>query len=130
MEPFGAVTLLKLATSRAGIIVICSLAGLIALWGYGAKRYHDGAFDERLVWTEKVRREAAQLAQERAAAQAKIDTLAAERLADATDWALEKAALQAEIEKENADAADAKPGCACAPALSRGLSERLDRVGR
>ena len=118
--------LIALATSRAGIIVIASVIGLLAVWGYGAKRYHDGAFEERLVWTEKVRREAAKLAQERAAAQARIDQLAAERLAEATDWALERAALEAEIEKEKADAADG----ACPPALSRGLSERLDRIGR
>lgn len=118
--------LLALATSRMGIIVIACIVGLLAVWGYGTKRYHDGAQGERLAWTEKVRREAAKLAQERAAAQARIDQLAAERLAEATDWALERAALEAEIEKEKADAADG----ACPPALSRGLSERLDRIGR
>lgn len=126
MEPFGAITLWRLATSRAGIIVIAAVLGLVAVWGYGAKRYRDGVQGERLVWAEKVRREAAALGRERAAAQARIDQLAAERLADATDWALERAALEDQIEKEKADAEDG----ACPPALSRGLSERLDRIGR
>lgn len=117
---------LAFATSRIGIILIGSVLALLAVWGYGAKRYHDGVQGERLAWTEKVRREAAALGRERAAAQARIDQLAADRLAEATDWALERAALEAEIEREKADAADG----ACPPALSRGLSERLDRIGR
>lgn len=117
---------LAFATSRIGIILIGSALALLAIWGYGAKRYHDGVQGERLAWAEKVRREAAALGRERAAAQARIDQLADERLAEATDWALERAALEAEIEREKNDAASS----ACPPALSRGLSERLDRIGR
>ena len=134
METFGAITLWKLATSRVGIIVIAAALGVAVLWAHGAKRYRDGVQGERLVWTEKVRREAAALGRERVAAQARIDQLAADRLAEATDWALERAALEAEIEREKADDAAAstraRTGCACSPALSRGLSERLDRIGR
>ena len=90
---------LGFVTSRLGIILIACVVGLLAVWGYGAKRYHDGVLGERWAWTEKVRWEAAALRVERSAAQAKIDTLTAERLADATDWALERTGLEAETKR-------------------------------
>jgi predicted negative regulator of RcsB-dependent stress response len=122
-----ALPFLALLPARVWALLIGTVLAVGLFFGWGEWRHRAGVMQERAAWEVRVERERAALARERAATQARIDQLVSERILAATNWALERADLEAEIEKEKADAA---VDGACPPALSRGLSERLDRIGR
>lgn len=88
-----------------------------------------GVKAERDEWTRRLAAAKAALSSERATAQAKIDAIVTERLSAATDWAMERASLEAQLAEEEKGNATLPPGT-CPPAISRGVSERLDRIGR
>lgn len=112
----------------AGIIAVL----VIGVWGYGVLKYRsglaDGKADERAVWEEAQRSLRDQLYQERRAAQAKIDDIERQYLAEKDRDRRNIESLEQTIkDMEEADAADPASPRILFP---RRLSDSLNTIGR
>ncbi|GGE18028.1 hypothetical protein GCM10011390_41500 [Aureimonas endophytica] len=106
-----------------------------ASWRMVPEAKEAGALEERLAWTEEQNRARAKLEADRQAAQSRVDEI--ERAYHERDQArqADMAELEEALAAERTNATPIptpSPGapCSCRPAVSRGVSERLQNIGR
>lgn len=121
--------------SRLGTYAVIAAIVCISFWSWGSfNRFagnREGRAIERAAWEDATRKLRDQMDAERRAAQAQIDSVERSYLAAQQREALLVADLEtaiAAMEAENAETDTA--GCACRPALPRGLILQLDAIGR
>jgi hypothetical protein len=85
-----------------------------------------GRLDERLVWQERARRIEVKVSRDRRLAQEKIDQVEREHLSRQTADAIRISDLEKTLEDEQTSTA----ASGCGPAMSRGLRDAIDRIGR
>lgn len=119
-----------------GVIAGAALALVIfSTWNWAVDNpsvRREARAQERAAWEEASRKLRDQMERERRAAQAQIDRLEQDYLADRSRAALQIMDLETAIASMEGDE-DAIPdtaGCVCRPAIPRGLGLQLDQVGR
>lgn len=93
------------------------------------RAFREGALGERLVWQERQRRELLRREAEERSKQQELDAIAAryrEAQAARISLTLQVIGLEDQLKKEEEDA----PGTTTRPFMPRGVSKRIDAIGR
>ncbi|TIT40200.1 MAG: hypothetical protein E5W76_17220 [Mesorhizobium sp.] len=113
--------------------LVFALAG-VAVWGWSVHKYNDGyaagEAHERADWQDRMRLAAIAQAAEAKTRQADIDAAAQEYIDQQDVDALKISALEDELAKEKANATPPNKGQPACVATPRGVSTRLNSIGR